>query len=152
MKPESSTQQNCAMRITALAATVLLLAGCELITGISEERHLGVIGYPDDTRIETPVAVEPGESFTVTVRTYGANGCWRKNRTQVTVVGQQAVVSPFDVYRRGRGIACTDMVVDILHTAELTFVQPGPARITIAGRDGVVERTVIVSGLGLAGD
>jgi hypothetical protein len=133
------------MRILLLPLVMMLaIAGCDLITGVHEDRTVGWIGYPDDLAIEIPEAVQAGEAFTVTVRTLGPDGCWRRHRTDVVVSGLTATVTPIDADVRRRGTGCTDAIVDIIHEATLRFEEAGTAGVEIRGRDGTVVRTVAV--------
>lgn len=119
----------------------LLLIGCAMVTGVDEERVVGQIGYPDRVVIESPTTVKVGQSFDITVQTYGPDGCWSDDGTTVSISGLSATVTPFD---RKSGELCTHAPVEITHVASLTFNQPGEAQITIKGRDGTVERSVYV--------
>jgi hypothetical protein len=129
------------MRILVVATLAVLLGGCNPFTGIGDPPVYGFIGYPDDLAIVMPDAVATGQQFTVTVRTRGADGCWQKDRTQVTRSGLEATITPFDVRRGG---TCTMAPVEILHTATLMFAQAGVATVTILGRDGTAQRSVVV--------
>lgn len=131
-------------QIIGLAVVAVLLAGCELVTGVGEARFMGLIGFPDDLEIDVPATVRAGEDFTVTVRTLGADGCWRRDRTEVSVSGLVATVTPWDVDRRHRETACTLATVEITHTATVRFEQTGEGRVDIRGRDGTAERGVVV--------
>lgn len=119
----------------------LLLIGCEMVTGVGDERVVGQIGYPDHVVIENPKTVQAGQSFHITVQTYGPDGCWSDDGTTVSISGLSATVTPFD---RKSGGLCTHAPVEITHVASLTFSQPGVAQITIKGRDGTAERSVYV--------
>jgi len=122
----------------------LLFTGCKLITGVHKDLHVGSIGYPDDLAIQIPEAARVGESFTVTVRTFGGNGCWERHRTDVSVSGLTATITPIDAHVRRRGTSCTDAVIDIIHEATLRFDEAGTAEVEIQGWDGTAARTVAV--------
>lgn len=127
-----------------LVMVALLLQGCSLITGVSTDRQMGHIGYPDMLSIYTPDSVAVGQVFTVTIRTLGASGCWREDGTDVGVSDLAATVTPYDEYRSVRGTSCSLAVVELTHTAELQFRQKGQATIRFRGRDGSAQRTVLV--------
>lgn len=132
------------LRFLTLATVSVLLSACDLSTGVIEQRHVGTIGYPDNLQITLPDTVQAGQSFTVTVRTLGSDGCWERDRTDVDVSGLTATIVPYDTRQVGRGATCTLGIVEIMHDATLTFGQPGVGRIDIRGRDGTAERSVVV--------
>jgi hypothetical protein len=132
------------MRIILPLLLALLLAGCELITGVHKDLHVGSIGYPDDLAIQIPEAARVGEPFTVTVRTFGGNGCWERHRTDVSVSGLAATIIPIDAHVRRRGTMCTQAIIDIIHEATIRFDEAGTAAVEIQGRDGTAVRTVAV--------
>ena len=128
----------------SLVTGTVLLAGCSLITGVSESRQVGMLGYPDDLLISVPDSAVVGQPLAVTVRTLGSDGCWKGDGTDIKVNGLTATITPYDVDRVTRGTACTQMLVEIIHTANLTFGLRGEAQISIRGRDGTVTRGVTV--------
>jgi hypothetical protein len=131
-------------RNVVIAFCSLLLTGCELITGVTEERSLGYIGFPDRLQIAVPDTVQRGQAFTVSVRTSGSDGCWQKDRTNVTVSGLAATIRPVDVRRTSRRSMCNLGVPELSHTAQLAFATAGVAEVTIHGRDGSVTESVVV--------
>ena len=102
-----------------------------LVSGCATEEVLGRV-----SAVEAPDTVQVGQPFAVTVTTTGPDGCWRKERTEASVRGLTATISPFDVDTQGYGVACTQAVVEIIHTAELTFAEAGAGVISVRGRDG----------------
>ena len=133
-------------RVFTITVLLALVAGCDL-TGISEQRLVGVIGYPDNLSIQVPDTVAAGQDFAVTVRTFGVDSCWRDGGTEVAVSGLTATVTPYDVDRAGRGALCTYEPVEITHSATLGFDQAGTARVEIIGSDGTAERSVVVESI-----
>jgi hypothetical protein len=129
------------MRILVVATLAVLLGGCDFVTGIGDPPVYGFIGYPDDLAIEIPDTVATAQEFTVTIRTRGADGCWRKDHTAVARSGLAATITPFDVRR---GTTCTLATVEIFHSATLMFSQAGVATVVIQGRDGTAQRSVVV--------
>jgi hypothetical protein len=103
--------------------------------------------YHDPVVIDVPESVQRGTSFTIRVRTYG-DGCTSKARTDVKVEGRRVTVEPMNT--EIRGVACTQILLSIEHTATVTFDSPGPVQVVVRGRrqpgDDVVtfERTVQV--------
>lgn len=131
-------------RMAVVAALAVVLHGCDLITGAKEDRLVGFIGYPDDMVIVSPESVTAGQAFVISVRTFGADGCWKRDRTDVALDGLTATITPYDVRRQGRGWDCAQAPVEIVHAATLTFDQVGVAQLTIQGRDGTAQRSVTV--------
>jgi hypothetical protein len=115
-----------------------------MITGVSEERFVGAIGYPNEVLVEMPETVTAGEPFTVTIRTFGADGCWSGDGADVNVRGLTGTITPYDVHRSGRGVYCTMAEVHLSHSVELSFAAPGAAELAIHGRDGTATRSVLV--------
>ena len=127
-----------------LAAVTLMLLGCDLLTGPSQDRQIGEIGYPNNVEITIPDSVQSGQAFIVSVRTFGSDGCWRDDGTDVEVRGLIATVTPYDIHRVEAGTACTQAIIEIKHSAQLTFVGSGAAQVSVRGRDGTVTREVTV--------
>lgn len=132
------------LRFVGLALVVALVPGCDLVTSVQDQRVLGAIGYPDNMEIAVPDTVAVNEEFDVSVRTFGADGCWQNDGTEVHVAGLDATVSPYDRIRRSSDTNCTMAPVEIEHTATVTFRQAGAAQVMISGRDGTAERSVVV--------
>jgi hypothetical protein len=129
------------MRCVALLSSLLVLGACGWWD--DGESVVGVIGYPDNLAIQAPDTVTAGEPFTVTLRTWGSNGCWRRHRTDVSVDGLVATIVPRDE-RPGSGRTCTQAPVEIEHEASVTFAEPGDGRVDVAGSDGIASMDVVV--------
>ena len=112
----------------------LAAAGCDSIVGLDPQREdVGTIEFHNEPiRVDVPDTVRAGESFQVAVLTYGG-GCTRKRRTDVSVVGLIARVTPIDSEVRGDH-ACAQYLATFAHEATLTFSRAGRARITFNGR------------------
>jgi hypothetical protein len=105
---------------------------------------MGAIGFPDNLQIVAPDSVQSGQPFTLTVQTYAPDGCWRQDRTDVTVRGLAATVTPYDVRTAEGGTDCPQLPQTFAHTATLTITQPGVAQLSIRGRDGTAVRSIVV--------
>jgi len=137
-------------RITLLAAT-LVFTGCANLAESDGARRAGIIEsrYLQTPALTAPDSVTAGTPFEVTVTTFGFNGCWTEDRTDVTTLASQAVIRPYDRVRDG---ACTQMTVLLPRSVQLRFDQPGTATIVVQGLrdDGdnaeptQVQRTVVV--------
>lgn len=116
-----------------LLGLLALMFGCGDVTGPETERVRGIIIgiQPDDPYIVAPDTVQAGEPFTVTVRTYGLNTCWRKGETEIDP-GRATVLEPFDI--KVMGADCADEIQQFEHTVTLTFEEEGEALIGILGR------------------
>lgn len=124
------------MRYVTMLAATLMAAGCGW-WGDGES----VVGFV--VSIEAPDTAIVGEPFAIQIRTAGANGCWRRHRTDVSVDGLEATVVPRDE-KPGRGQTCSQAPVEILHEATVTFAMVGQARIAVTGREGAESVAVVV--------
>ena len=138
------------MRHLAVLVAAAALIGCDSDTP-SEPQGFSVMGaiefYDDSVQVSVPDTVAVGETFAVSVRTYG-DGCVEKGSTEVQVNDLSATVTPFD--RHSGAEACPDVLRTHEHQATLAFEEPGDAVVTFRGRSvprgGIrsVARTVVV--------
>ena len=133
-----------------IVATISVL-GCSLFTSPEPRRFLGDIAGYNANDPDIDIRVEHG-SVRVRVATYG-NSCTTDAGTEVSVLGSEATVSPYDEHGD-----CLDRVLqEITHTATINFRQPGSVRVLVRGIDRsarsasnlmgdtiTVERTVTV--------
>ena len=100
-----------------------------------------------DRVIEAPSAVSPGQSFTVTVSTFG-NSCVTPAGADVAIDGLIATITPYDVIAGG---ICLDYLKPYPRALQLSFGQAGAAIIRVKGasfyQSGLVtvERSLVVS-------
>lgn len=120
-------------RYLTFAIVAALLSGC------GPEEVLGGV-----QAVEAPATAQASQPFTVTVTTGGPNGCWKKERTEVSSRALTATITPYDVEARGENSACTQAPVAITHTAELTFTRAGTGVVTVRGRDGTGRELNVV--------
>jgi hypothetical protein len=135
------------LRTFLLAATLPLLAGCDIVETDFDQRLLPAfieMGPSDPPRVELPQSVRVGERFTVRVTTYG-DGCSSKGSTQVNVTGPEVQVSPYDFYRITEGEGCTRELRMHVHEASVWLEEPGAATITVHGRRLPDDETVTVT-------
>lgn len=126
-------------------AAVLSMLGC----GDSYELDLAQVEYFNlGARVEAPTSVAVGESFELTVGTYGG-GCILEGSTEVELADIEADVTPYDRYLTGDG-TCTADLRFYDHVGELRFDTAGEKTIRIHGRrvaddvDEVIEIPVSV--------
>lgn len=113
----------------ALAAVALLLCACATEDSVVEP---GVIDFGGDpVRIDAPSSARVGESFVVTVTTYGG-GCIELERTDVELTDDGADITPLD--RRRVPGPCTLVLHLFPHEVTLTFATAGTKTIHIHGR------------------
>lgn len=124
------------MRYLAILSTALVLGACGWWD--DGESVVGAVAS-----VEAPDTVQGGVAFSVQVHTEGANGCWRRHRTDVSVDGLVATIVPRDE-KPGRGQTCTQAPVEILHEASVTFAGPGNGRVDVVGRGGTASVDVVV--------
>jgi hypothetical protein len=109
------------------------------------------IAFPPDV-LEAPDTVAVGQTFGVTVRTIGPNGCWSADGLDVTTSGRVVELTPWDL-NSGADV-CTMIYGYLDHSTTLTLDEPGEWTLRARGRrvrgdgesDGSVtaERTVVV--------
>jgi hypothetical protein len=127
------------MRAASLAPLALLMVGCTSILGRDQHRYVGQV-----IRIEIPDTVGAGQAFDVVVHTGGPDGCWTKDGTDVKGSGMEATITPYDVHDTSPDITCPQSPVEFLHTASLTFNEPGNARVLVTSRDSSRGYDVVV--------
>ena len=120
-------------RAISLAMLMALLCACDHRDDSVVE--LGRIEYYNGPLIlDAPDSVAVGQSFVVTVETYGG-GCISYEDTEVEFTGEGAEFWPFD--RRsipGKNEACGEDLTFIPHEATLVFDTAGSKKIRIHGR------------------
>ena len=102
-------------------------------TGPDEVRFLGRI-LDSEPVVEVPETVSVSMPFNVSIETKGG-GCTRAGETEVEVVGNRAIVIPYDYRPVAGDQICILIVVPIVHGATVTF-------------DGVGEGTIVFRGMG----
>lgn len=121
---------------------LVLVSGCGSLLGPSTERSVGVLGRfeTEGPSVVVPAEVRAGETFAVTIYTAWPNGCAHKDGTRVDAGRSTATLTPYDIVTRNA--TCTDAPRQFVHTAELRFTEPGPARVLVrarTSRDGAVQ-------------
>lgn len=97
--------------------------------------------------IEAPSAVSRGQSFAITVSTFG-NSCVSPAGADVVIDGLTATITPYDVVAGG---TCLDYLKPYPRALQLSFGQAGEAIIRVKGRSFyqpglvAVERSLVVS-------
>ena len=87
-----------------------------------------LFGYAD----QVPQA---GKSFELIVNTYGVDGCWVADRTDVEHAARDVtVITPYNRPTVTEA-ACAQYVSMIPHKVRLTFTTPGTKRLIVQGRD-----------------
>jgi hypothetical protein len=113
------------------------------------ERVVGTIdvGVTNQQVIEAPAEASPGQSFAVTVSTFG-NSCVTAAGADVKIDGLVATITPYDVVVSG--LTCLDYLKAYPHPVQLSFAQAGAATIRVKGRSEyqsgfvTVERSLVV--------
>lgn len=113
------------------------------------ERVVGTIdaGVTGQQVIEAPTEASPGQSFAVTVSTFG-NSCVTAAGADVTIDGLVATITPYDVVVSG--VTCLDYLKAYPRVLQLSFAQAGAATIRVKGRSEqqpglvTVERSLVV--------
>ena len=136
-----------------LLIILLALAACD---GSRTVREVGVISSYGDTEevILAPDTVQAGETFTVTVQTFG-DGCVDADDMEVAITSDLAVLTPYDlIIIPGRNVACPQIEKRPEHNAQVVFEEPGSATLRVKGMlrdatntDGImttIEKTITV--------
>lgn len=119
---------------TGLIALVLL-AGCSGIFDPGWERVVGMTGDSGTLPpLTLPASAKRGESFDVTVTTYGSSSCTRADGAETSVRGLVAEITPYDLVSRG-GI-CTADLHSFPRTVTLRFAEAGEAIVRVNGHSG----------------
>lgn len=122
------------------AALVLCSGGCALL-GPDEDERLGLLDLDGvAATIYVPQGVERGERFAVNFYTLGG-GCMSRGRTELSVDGLEASITPYDIHSGGR--ACADIIAFLDHTIWLRFDLEGRATIRVHGRGEPGDRPVV---------
>lgn len=106
------------------------------------------VGILDDAflpLLEVPATARRGEPFIVKVTTAGG-GCRDGHSTEVAVMQDAAIVTPYDRYTIPHGSSvCTLGLRPILHEATVQFDVPGLKVVHIRGRDTSASKTADVN-------
>ncbi len=122
-----------------VAAAFLGLSGCFLPfepDGVVRTlKPASIVFYSDSAEVAAPSTVLVGESFDVTVSSFGG-GCTSFGETRLSVSGLTAEVRPYDseVTHAPKNYFCSDVLLTFSHTATVQFNQRGRALIWIYGR------------------
>lgn len=116
----------------------------------SRTRVIGVIdaGQSSPQVIDAPTEASLGQSFSVTVSTFG-NSCVTADGADVAIDGLVATITPYDVVVAG--VNCLDYSNAYPRVLQLNFGQAGAATIRVKGRSDyqpglvTVERSLVVN-------
>jgi hypothetical protein len=116
----------------------------------SGTRVIGLIdaGQTSAQVIDAPAEATLGQSFSVTVSTFG-NSCVTAAGADVTIDGLVATITPYDVVVTG--VTCLDYSKAYPRVLQLSFGQAGTATIRVKGRSDyqpglvTVERSLVVN-------
>ena len=136
-------------RLLGVGLSLLSIACHQSPVEPHEGRVIGTIdaGGTLDRVIEAPSTAAVGQSFSITVSTFG-NSCVSAAGADVAVEGLVATVIPYDVVAGG---ICMDYLKPYPRTLQIRFAQAGAATIRVNGRSfyqaGTVstERSLVIS-------
>lgn len=135
---------------------LLLLAGCNLLTGPGK-RVIGIVDrvtvapsaaaiaepgmnvLSSGSDLEAPALVVPdtadvGQEFSVTVDTYGPDGCWQAAGTDVNQKDLIISIVAYDKMEQGPGVVCTMAPVRLPRTLSVAFHSRGAGLVKLTGR------------------
>jgi hypothetical protein len=123
------------MRIVRSLPTVLAVLSLACHSSpldLGPRRVVGIIdaGVTDQQIIEAPAEASSGQSFTVTVYTFG-NSCIKAAGAEVAIDGLVATITPYD-FVTSDGV-CLDYLKAYPRAVQLSFAQAGPATIRVKG-------------------
>ena len=133
-----------------IALAVLSVACHSSPIGPGAGRVVGTIdaGQSFPQVIDAPAQASLGQSFSVTVFTFG-NSCVRAAGADVTIDGLVATITPYDVVMTG--VTCLEYLKGYPRVVQLSFGQAGTATIRVKGRRDyqpglvTVERSLVVN-------
>ena len=133
-----------------LIGLVVVSIACHTSPLESRTRVIGIIdvGQTSQQVLDAPVGASVGQSFSVTVSTFG-DSCVSADGADVTVNGLVATITPYDIV--ASGITCLDYLKAYPRVVQVTFKQAGAATIRVNGRSDsqpglvTVERAVVVN-------
>jgi len=131
-----------------IALAVLSVACHSSPIGPGAGRVVGIIdaGQSFPQVIDAPAQASLGQSFSVTVSTFG-NSCVTAAGADVTIDGLVATITPYDVVVGG---VCLEYLKAYPRVVQLSFGQAGAATIRVNGRSDyqlglvTVERSLVV--------
>ena len=108
-----------------IVSCMAVLAACGLVS--KETERTRVVGFHNGNDASLiPKEVMAGESFQITVYTYG-DGCVELGDTESDVNGGIATVTPYDIFVEAA--VCAQILQTLGHKVDLTFEKPGTAEI-----------------------
>lgn len=135
------------IRTLLLLAALPLASACDIVETDFDQRVLPAVidmNAANPPVIELPQSVRVGERFTVRVTTYGG-GCTSRGNMQVSVIGLQVELRPYDVYPADEDEACTRELRTHLHQASVWLEEPGTATVNVHGRRMPEDEPVTVT-------
>jgi hypothetical protein len=141
------------MRIARSFPIVLAVLSIACHSSLIEPGPGRVVGIIDAGQsfpqvIEAPAEASVGQSFSVTVSTFG-NSCVTAAGADVTIDGLVATITPYDVVVTG--VWCLDYLKGYPRVVQVSFGQAGAATIRVKGRSDyqpglvTVERSLVVN-------
>lgn len=128
------------MRLAILTAATLALLGCRDTTApapIADVDNTGLLApiFSSQSMIELPLNPRAGVPFELRINSFGEDGCWSFDRTEVVADAQSARITPYNKSHASATTGCTMAIVRIPHIVTLTFATPGTKELLIRGRD-----------------
>lgn len=128
------------MRLALYALAAVSLLACRDTTApapIADVSNAALLSpiFSSQSMVELPMNPRAGVPFELRINSFGEDGCWSFDRTEVITDGQSARITPYNRNNATATTGCTQAIVRIPHFVSLTFATPGPKELLIRGRD-----------------
>ncbi|MBL0171320.1 MAG: hypothetical protein IPP90_11410 [Gemmatimonadaceae bacterium] len=133
----------------AISATLLLASvACHDATGPDNPADGAALLAPMFSSLSlielSPTQLRAGQPFELTVNTFGADGCWGRERTDVSVGRRGITVTPYNRALAVTNVGCTQALSRIPHRVTLLLATPGEHRLTVRGTDFESRKPLVV--------
>ena len=118
-----------------LPPVLLILLGCSASTEPEWSRVPGLVveGTAPFTSVVAPAEVARGQTFEITVSTFGSSSCTRSDGYELSLTAAGAEIRVFDRVAP-QNTPCTDDFRQFPRTVALSFPAAGTIELTVVGR------------------
>jgi hypothetical protein len=124
----------------AIAATLFIApVACNDTTGPDDPAEGAALLLPMISSLSllevSPPQPRAGQAMELTVNTFGSDGCWARDRTDVSVGRRGITVTPYNRSLAPTNAGCTQALARIPHRVTLVIPTAGEHRVTVRGTD-----------------